>query len=407
MLKADRIDLAILTLVIDCPNPDGPTFRLQEFQSKLSETCGFVSDAEITAQLILLADNELLAIDKYEHTLGRFLPWDRSQGTAFFYSGPGIRCKPLPRARRRQQELASHNSRGIFISHITEEKAIARRLKQLFLDSLSPQPPVFVSSDYKSIASGDAWYQKILNGLKSSQAIILILSPNSVDRRWINYEAGIGIGQESAVMPVVWLGLSKNDVGLPLNHFFIHDLTDEEGLKALVADVAGACKVGHTLEPIAKFLENISEIASGTPVVGLEAIPVRTGRRIQLCIRNTGTKPLDLLEAELFLPQSLCAETIQEYQPVLLRKSFTIDKTKYTGKCLTRHPSTMTFLGVSALKPKLAAGVEEAPPHLGLILPERLSDEDQNQLVYYSVTAEQQVYGPKSMAIKDIPTRDE
>ena len=77
-------------------------------------------------------------------------------------------------------------------------------------------------------------------------------------------------------MPVVWLGLSKNDVGLPLNHFFVHDLTEENDVKALIGDVARVCRIQHNETPIPGFLKSIMDIAPVTPIIGLEATPFRS-----------------------------------------------------------------------------------------------------------------------------------
>jgi hypothetical protein len=46
--------------------------------------------------------------------------------------------------------------------------------------------------------------------------VIVLLSPDSLERRWINFEAGVGVGAEATVIPVVMHGLVRGDVGHPL-----------------------------------------------------------------------------------------------------------------------------------------------------------------------------------------------
>lgn len=117
---------------------------------------------------------------------------------------------------------------GVFISHITEERITALLLKDLLRHSYSNELPIFVSSDYDSIPGGDVWFTAIVNGLKSSDVIIVLLSPDSLDRRWINFEAGVGVGADATVIPVVVHLLNKGDVGHPLTSLQIRSLQSLE-----------------------------------------------------------------------------------------------------------------------------------------------------------------------------------
>lgn len=87
----------------------------------------------------------------------------------------------------------------VFISHITEEKETALCLKEFLKESLGWGLRIFVSSDYESIGGGDIWFTTIVDALKASPVEIVLLSPASVGRPWINFEAGVGIGIGSAV----------------------------------------------------------------------------------------------------------------------------------------------------------------------------------------------------------------
>ena len=130
------------------------------------------------------------------------------------------------------------NKQGVFISHITEERAVALLLKDHLQQAFSRNLPIFVSSDYESITGGDVWFAKIVEGVKSSSVIIVLLSPDSLERRWINFEAGVGVGAESTVIPVVVHGLGRNDVGHPLSSLQIRSLQSMEEARALIQDIA-------------------------------------------------------------------------------------------------------------------------------------------------------------------------
>src|SRR5262245_25362655 len=88
----------------------------------------------------------------------------------------------------------------VFISHIGEEKAVALRLQKLITAAFSDAFPVFVSSDPGSLGGGEEWYHHILDNLAKAKVVLVLLSPESADRPWINYEAGFGRGQKSRVI---------------------------------------------------------------------------------------------------------------------------------------------------------------------------------------------------------------
>jgi hypothetical protein len=126
---------------------------------------------------------------------------------------------------------------GVFISHITAERATAALLKDYLQQVFGNDLRIFVSSDYDSIPGGDIWFQTILKGLKSSAVIIVLLSPDSQDRPWINFEAGVGVGTDALVIPVVVHGLTRGKVGHPLINIQIRSLETVADAHALLNDV--------------------------------------------------------------------------------------------------------------------------------------------------------------------------
>lgn len=127
--------------------------------------------------------------------------------------------------------------RGVFISHITEERETALLLKDFLHRVFSRELPIFVSSDYESIGGGDVWFTKVVDGLKGSSVVLVLLSPDSIDRRWINFEAGVGVGADTTVIPVAVHGLRHGEVGHPLASLQIRSLESREGVNALLRDV--------------------------------------------------------------------------------------------------------------------------------------------------------------------------
>jgi hypothetical protein len=104
----------------------------------------------------------------------------------------------------------------VFISHIGEERAVALRLQGLIKSVFADAFPVFVSSDPGSLGGGEEWYHYILQSLGSAKVVLVLLSPESIDRAWINFEAGFAKGQGSRVIPVAFRGLSFDMLDYPL-----------------------------------------------------------------------------------------------------------------------------------------------------------------------------------------------
>ncbi len=126
----------------------------------------------------------------------------------------------------------------VFISHITEEKDVAHKLKAFLIEAFGDDLKVFVSSDYRSIGGGKVWYLEIIESLIAAPVVLVLLSEASVERRWINFEAGVGIGSGNLVIPLVVSGFSKSDVGPPLSSLQVRSLADSKDVEGIVGDIA-------------------------------------------------------------------------------------------------------------------------------------------------------------------------
>ncbi|MCU5687083.1 toll/interleukin-1 receptor domain-containing protein [Bacillus cereus] len=105
----------------------------------------------------------------------------------------------------------------IFISHITEEKDLARMLKEEISKAFLGLPEIFVSSDDESISIGSRWLDRIDDSLRDSQIILILCSQNSVKRPWINFEAGAGWIKGIPVVPICHTDMDPVQLPIPLN----------------------------------------------------------------------------------------------------------------------------------------------------------------------------------------------
>src|SRR5262245_11889437 len=128
----------------------------------------------------------------------------------------------------------SDEKKGVFISHISDEAEVANRLKEFLKSTLGDSLEVFVSSDYQSIPGGEVWFDRIVAALMSSAVVLALISKESVDSRWINFEVGVGLGAGARVVPIVIKNLSKGEVGHPLSNLQVRALHDGKDVQGMI-----------------------------------------------------------------------------------------------------------------------------------------------------------------------------
>lgn len=147
----------------------------------------------------------------------------------------------------------------VFISHITEEKEIAQALKRLVESTFLNMIEVFVSSDPTSIKLGRKWLDEITHALKNCAVEIILASPESVKRPWINFEGGSGWVRDIPVIPLCHSGMFPSKLPAPLGSLQAATATEEAELKMIFPVLAEA--VGCTL-PLIDFSEFISVVTT-------------------------------------------------------------------------------------------------------------------------------------------------
>jgi len=97
---------------------------------------------------------------------------------------------------------------SIFISHWSKEEPVALALKK-DLESIFPDRlNIFISGDPTSIHSSDDWLMSILEGIRTCDRMIVLLSPESSKREWIFFELGAAKIIERKITPICYRGLA-------------------------------------------------------------------------------------------------------------------------------------------------------------------------------------------------------
>lgn len=209
------------------------------------------------------------------------------------------------RGRREQHSIAAGSKSGLFISHVAEEKDAAMLLKDFLRDAFGADLKVFVSSDYESIQSGKDWFNSIVDALRSAQMVLVLLSEAALERRWINFEAGVGIGARATVVPLVFRGLAKGKIGPPLSALQARSLNDADDVRAMVNDIRLTC--GLTLRNLDahRLVSELGGIERKLPSKRAILTPyvISQPYGLRFRIENDGNQDIELLMVECAAPK--------------------------------------------------------------------------------------------------------
>jgi hypothetical protein len=142
-----------------------------------------------------------------------------------------------------------HRKPLVFISHHTRNADLAEAFANLLRDASGGMLKSFRSSNRKPVTGiefGAEWYQTIMERLNDATDVVALLTPHSVDRPWILYEAGVAAGKLNTKVFGLAIGvpLSKTNVG-PFAQF-LNSEDDEDSMTQLVLQLIAR---NHDAEP--------------------------------------------------------------------------------------------------------------------------------------------------------------
>ena len=146
----------------------------------------------------------------------------------------------------------------VFISHITEEAALASVLKNWIESTFLGQVDVFVSGH--DISSGEQWFRRLGVELTDAKAMLVLCSKKSVASPWINFEAGAGHVKGVPVIPICYAGVSKDTLPAPLHFFQGLDVRAKDFGVRVVGDLAK--HLGYTRAPLIRHEEMTADLGN-------------------------------------------------------------------------------------------------------------------------------------------------
>jgi hypothetical protein len=146
----------------------------------------------------------------------------------------------------------------MFVSHVSEEAALAEALKSHLGRDFLGLVDIFVSSDLDSIAAGGKWLDTLEQALREASVLLVLCSRASLTRPWVNFEVGAAWIKSIPIVPVCHSGLRPEDLPIPFSVLQGVEANTERGLKriySLVAEKLG-CQV-----PQKEFAKLVAEVA--------------------------------------------------------------------------------------------------------------------------------------------------
>ena len=152
----------------------------------------------------------------------------------------------------------------VFISHITEEVALASVLKDWVESTFLGQVDVFVSGH--DISSGDQWFRRLEEELTDAKAMLVLCSERSVSMPWINFETGAGHIKGIPVIPICYAGVKVDTLPVPLLFFQGLDAgADDFGIK-VITDLAK--HLGYSRTPLIRHEEMSANVKEALSQIG-------------------------------------------------------------------------------------------------------------------------------------------
>lgn len=204
-----------------------------------------------------------------------------------------------------------------FISHVSEEALVAKALKDAVVEDFLGQFSVYASSDTDSIWAGDEWLVSVRDALSSAHLVLVLCSPSSIQRPWVNFEAGAAWILDRPIVPLCHRGLTVRELPVPLSLRQGLAVDTGDGVRALydrVAQLVGCRTPNADFERLAARLR---EKGAQVPDVVPDREQLNAARGIRVRLRQSLTesdmkwRSLERLAAEAAVGTDMVADLLR------------------------------------------------------------------------------------------------
>jgi hypothetical protein len=190
----------------------------------------------------------------------------RSKKTATKVAEEAVESSPVSPTQGRPKAL-------VFISHDSRNADLAEAFANLLSDVSGGTLKSFRSSDKRGttgIEFGAEWFSTIMAQLADATDVVALLTPQSLDRPWILYEAGVAKGKLDTTLFGLALGAPLEKVSAGPFGQFQNCADDEDSLTKLVVQLLRRNPDAEPREEAVRtqvkiFKDKVSKILSATP----------------------------------------------------------------------------------------------------------------------------------------------
>jgi hypothetical protein len=124
----------------------------------------------------------------------------------------------------------------IFISYSHSDRAWAEKFAETMVKS-----GMNVWFDQFNIKAGEPLSEAIEKGLRASDVVVLLISPENINRPNLFFELGAALGMNKIIIPIVPENLDPHNLPLPLQRIkFLVRASPEDTAKELTSELAKA-----------------------------------------------------------------------------------------------------------------------------------------------------------------------
>lgn len=158
----------------------------------------------------------------------------------------------------------------VLVSHSSKDASIADAISKLILKCSLRQILPWYSSDSSGsggIQAGERWFEKIRSELGSSRAVIVLVTPNSLNSSWVHFESGFGAANgELEIIPIIYGIEDIGQVPDPLSHWQIFRISHADECIKFLEKLFSRMNVHFdreiVTEPARSFFKDIENTAT-------------------------------------------------------------------------------------------------------------------------------------------------
>jgi hypothetical protein len=124
----------------------------------------------------------------------------------------------------------------VFFSHSSKDSLPVNRMAEIYRRKTMGTVQAFVSSDGQSIQLGHEWQRTIVDALASAKLMFVLVTPRSLDSKWVYFESGYALARGIRVIPVAWLGTRLRDLPSPLSLLQGFEIESAQSMNRLIEE---------------------------------------------------------------------------------------------------------------------------------------------------------------------------